>query len=428
MRGHSSGLSVTSPLQKPLNVIVIITITHYISKQMIGGGGCICGHARTNVLGVGLALQPPTRACKHMMTIPSARGYKIYYSNQHTLRVIGCLKRPGIILESSLGNSFNTKSGAGFRKAGIVWYRNDLRLHDHEALSRACAECTSILPVYCFDPREYGTMKNRKYGKTGPYRATFVIDAVRDLRERLRERGSDLMVVIGKPEEVLPEIARKVGASALYCHTEVTYEEAQVESRVKHIFLQESGGIFHSFWTNTLHDVGDLPSGLANLPQSFDEFKSTMEGIGPRHSVDEQTSLKPTPLGTFQVGEIPSLEDLGMSPLESVEGDEGSSFPSCRGGESEALRQLEKFMSAIAAKKKASTSFSGNIAPWLASGCLSPRKMMESVMKKSQVDGGELSLTWIQFELLWRDFFRMLTRRLTENAFPKVYASGTACI
>jgi deoxyribodipyrimidine photolyase len=53
---------------------------------------------------------------------------------------------------------------------------------------------------------------------------------------------------------------------------------------------------------------------------------------------------------------------------------------------------------------------------------------MESVMKKSQVDGGELSLTWIQFELLWRDFFRMLTRRLTENALPKVYASGTACI
>lgn len=40
-------------------------------------------------------------------------------------------------------------------KTGIVWFRGDLRLHDHEALSKANSECTSLLPLYCFDPRDY---------------------------------------------------------------------------------------------------------------------------------------------------------------------------------------------------------------------------------------------------------------------------------
>ena len=71
-----------------------------------------------------------------------------------------------------------------------------------------------MLPIYCFDPREYQHQARGRYQKTGPYRAKFRIDAVTDLRGRLREMGSDLMVVIGKPEEVIPRLANKVGTSS----------------------------------------------------------------------------------------------------------------------------------------------------------------------------------------------------------------------
>lgn len=56
-------------------------------------------------------------------------------------------------------------AGAG-RRPGIVWFRGDLRLHDHEALIRAQADCSSLLPVYCFDPRDYGRSP-QGYDKTG---------------------------------------------------------------------------------------------------------------------------------------------------------------------------------------------------------------------------------------------------------------------
>lgn len=49
-----------------------------------------------------------------------------------------------------------------------------------------------------------------------------------DLRQRLQRGGSDLIVRVGRPEEVLPELARRVGAGAVYCHGEVTYRDLQV--------------------------------------------------------------------------------------------------------------------------------------------------------------------------------------------------------
>ncbi len=39
----------------------------------------------------------------------------------------------------------------------LVWYRNDLRLHDHEPMAQAVAQAlksgAAIIPVYCFDDR-----------------------------------------------------------------------------------------------------------------------------------------------------------------------------------------------------------------------------------------------------------------------------------
>lgn len=66
------------------------------------------------------------------------------------------------------------------------------------------------------------------YEKTGPYRAQFLVEAVSDLRSRLRAAGSDLVVRVGRPEEVLGELVRKVGGGMVYCHGEPTYEARQV--------------------------------------------------------------------------------------------------------------------------------------------------------------------------------------------------------
>ena len=66
------------------------------------------------------------------------------------------------------------------------------------------------------------------YDRTGPYRASFLLEAVADLRARLRRAGSELVVRLGRPEEVLPALAKRLGAAAVFCHSEVTFEGRQV--------------------------------------------------------------------------------------------------------------------------------------------------------------------------------------------------------
>ncbi len=66
------------------------------------------------------------------------------------------------------------------------------------------------------------------FDRTGPGRARFLLEAVADLRQRLRDVGSERVVRLGRPEVVLREVAVAVGADAVYCQSEVTAEEMQV--------------------------------------------------------------------------------------------------------------------------------------------------------------------------------------------------------
>ena len=105
---------------------------------------------------------------------------------------------------------------------GLVWFKStDLRLLDHEPLSVAHRENTRVLHAFCFDPRWFGPVRGAAAPgtlKTGPRRATFLWEAVEDLRGNLRARGSDLLVRIGRPEVEIVKLARTYKAKSVYCH------------------------------------------------------------------------------------------------------------------------------------------------------------------------------------------------------------------
>lgn len=59
-----------------------------------------------------------------------------------------------------------------------------------------------VVPLYCFDPRQYITTPHGN-PKTGGFRAQFLLESVQDLKQSLRHIGSDLMVCMGTPEEAV---------------------------------------------------------------------------------------------------------------------------------------------------------------------------------------------------------------------------------
>ena len=304
----------------------------------------------------------------------------------------------------------------------LLWFRNDLRLHDHEALYEAMKQRARIVPVYCFDPRQFG---QTPYGfpKTGAFRAQFLLKSVADLRQSLEAKGSGLVVRTGKPEEVIPAIAQQLDAKAVYYHEEVTSEELAVEDAME-AALSPLGVKLEAFWGATLYHPDDLPFDVRRMPELFTNF---------RKQVEKNSSLRPTvptpkqlpPLPTIALGQLPELATFG---LETPVTDERAVL-TFQGGETAGKARLNGyFWTQNCLKDYKQTrngmlgaDYSSKFSAWLALGCLSPRWIAEQVAEYEAQRVRHDSTYWLIFELIWRDFFRFICEKHGDRIF---YPSG----
>jgi deoxyribodipyrimidine photo-lyase len=91
----------------------------------------------------------------------------------------------------------------------VVWFRRDLRLHDHPALHRAVETFDRVVPLYVLDDRLLG-------GRwASANRAWFLGRALESLDDELRARGSALSIVRGDPRAIVAAFAREIGAEAI---------------------------------------------------------------------------------------------------------------------------------------------------------------------------------------------------------------------
>eukprot|EP00884_Botryococcus_braunii_P017922 jgi/Botrbrau1/4813/Bobra.0325s0032.1 len=121
----------------------------------------------------------------------------------------------------------------------FVWFRNDLRVRDHNPLSAACRCATHhVVPLYCFDSQEFSPQQNRdkrllSIPKLGPFRLRFRLEALRCLANELAERGSRLLTFEESPSRALQRLLEEVkGATqkvGLYFHQEVGPEAEDAE-------------------------------------------------------------------------------------------------------------------------------------------------------------------------------------------------------
>ena len=93
----------------------------------------------------------------------------------------------------------------------LLWLTRDLRVHDHPALCAALDAHDDVVPVFCFDSR----LLNGRHASAP--RTRFMLECLAELDERL----GGIAFRDGRPEEVLPELARAVGARAVHATEDV---------------------------------------------------------------------------------------------------------------------------------------------------------------------------------------------------------------
>jgi deoxyribodipyrimidine photo-lyase len=299
----------------------------------------------------------------------------------------------------------------------LIWYRNDLRLHDHEPLHQAL-NSQQIIPLYCFDPRQFG-QTSFGFPKTGKFRSQFLLESVADLRRSLRSLGSDLLICQGKPEIVIPTLVKQLSITAVHYSAEVTAEELAVEAALRRS-LQPLGVTLQSFWGHTLYHPNDLPFELSHLPELFTHFRKQVE----KQSTVNPSFPTPKQLPSFPAidpGELPQLSDLGLETAMSCD----RAVLPFKGGETEALARLNQYIwqhDCLKSYKETrngmlGANYSSKFSPWLALGCLSPRHIYKQVQQYETQRVKNDSTYWLVFELLWRDYFRFICAKHGNQIF-----------
>ncbi|MCS6820708.1 MAG: DASH family cryptochrome [Microscillaceae bacterium] len=307
----------------------------------------------------------------------------------------------------------------------LVWFRNDLRLHDQEPLYKALQKKAIVIPVYCFDIRQFKPTF-LGFPKTNYLRANFLIESVKDLRKNLQKLGSNLVVRVGIPEVEVSQLARELQVNSVYCSQEVTQEEIEVEQKLEYN-LAKHNITLKTFWTSTLFHIEDLPFPICKIPDVFTQFRKECERICPvRPTFATPTKLPALPQN-IEIGEIPTLKKLGLNPPTSIHylPKNTDHLMIWKGGESEALAHLNEYLwekkllhtyketrNGLLGKK-----YSSKLSAWLALGCISVRYVYEQVQEyEKQIKKNE-STYWLIFELIWRDYFRFIAKKYKNAIF-----------
>ena len=159
--------------------------------------------------------------------------------------------------------------------------------------------------------------------------------------------------------------------------------------------------------------------GLEELPAIFTEF---------RKAVEKQATVRPLVASPIQLpkppvpaGNLPSLEELGYT-LPKIDPRQAMAF---KGGERAGLARVQQYYweeDRLRTYKDTRNGllgqgYSSKFSPWLALGCLSPRYLVQQVVRYEEERVQNQSTYWMLFELLWRDYFRWVTRKFGAALF-----------
>ena len=312
----------------------------------------------------------------------------------------------------------------------LVWYRHDLRTLDHAPLRVAAGlpgqpfsnGPRQTFAVYCFDPRDYG-VTSFGFPKTGAQRAKFLREAVADLRDSLRRLGGELLIRWGRPEEVLPEVARATGAKHLHYHHAAGVEEAAIAQAVESA-CGDAGCTVHRHHGRSLLDVQQLPFSVDSTPELFTDFRRQIESqFHPPPPLAQPPVINSQLPAELPSGEIPPWDRLGLEPPA----EDDRALTQFRGGQSAGLARVHEYIweqDCLRQYKQTRNGMlrpddSSKFSPWLAAGCVSPRTILAEIQRYEHERIKNDSTYWLVFELLWRDYFYFISLKHGRKLFRR---------
>ena len=279
----------------------------------------------------------------------------------------------------------------------LVWFRRDLRDHDHAALSAALTNARQVWCVFIFDRDILDALPSRH-----DRRVEFILESLRELDAALRARGGGLIVRHGWPVEEIPALAKTLGVDAVFANRDyeptAKLRDGEVRQR-----LHAAGMAFESPRDQVVFD-GDAVLTQAGKPFTvFTPYKNAWRKRLTAADIAAHSGSG----GQLMPGDtrLPSLAELGFEATDLA-------TLGIRPGMSGARALWEEFAAGRIDRYGALRDFPAikgvsYLSVHLRFGTLSIRELVREAVRR-EAD------TWLN-ELIWRDFYFMILDR-----FPHV--------
>lgn len=274
------------------------------------------------------------------------------------------------------------------KKIAIYWFRQDLRLSDNPALTKA-ADSENVLPIYILDDHNAGM------SAMGRVSRWWLHHSLHALNESL---GFKLSVYSGNPQDILDELIKRFDVTAVICNR--CYEPWRIK-RDKKIEnnLKQCGIAFHTYNGSLLWEPWHIKKEDGTPYKVFTPFyrKGCLNAKPPREPL-----TKPNNTTYINDTNSVSIDDLKLCPREKWD---EKIQPHWHIGEKGAEKSLDKFINDGLAFYKEGRNipikpYVSRMSPHLHFGEISPNQLWYAVRSVNNDDNVDHYCS----ELGWREF------------------------
>lgn len=281
----------------------------------------------------------------------------------------------------------------------LLWFRQDLRLSDHRALTAALETGAPILPVYVLDDHAPGVWRR------GAASRWWLLHSLTSLKNELSALGAPLILRRGHTNEVLGALAAETGAGAVYFTRGYEPWASALETRVKDAL--EPAGVTAKRFSGSLLKEPEAIRTLAGEPYKvYTPFWRAVGNSGPpAKPLRAPASVKPVKSKLAS----DKLADWKLLPAKPDWA--GGLRETWQPGEAGAASRLERFVTdALASyaddRNRPDLEGTSRLSPHLHFGEISPNQCWYAAAAQASAVGGKADrgLETFHKELVWREF------------------------
>ncbi len=302
----------------------------------------------------------------------------------------------------------------------LIWFRNDLRIHDNEALSSALRDASGEVNFVFIYDEKWDALTPEGYPRLGPFRKRLLAESLIDLRQNLQPLGANLVCLFGDPVQVIPKVCDQLDVHEIFYSRLSVFDERQQEIAIVRE-LNSKNVKCYSFQTHTLFCQDDFADLDLSQSMSFSKFRKLVEKNWSVRPPSPAVTLPRAALTTKIINHFSVWSPESF--LNDIEEPKLGFHAS--GGESQALERVNEYFwkaDQLCRYKETRNGLlarndSSKISPSLALGCVSARSLYAEVRRYENERFRNSSTLWFLYELLWRDYFHFAALRRGSRLF-----------